>query len=90
MKDDETKEWDYYTSLTNLGEVYVCLGKGDSARALLHKADSFFHKVNFTPLIYYIETSSIKLEMQEGQTAKALDMLVNSRVPDPKIPAAKV
>ena len=90
VKDDETKDWDYYTSLTNLGEVYVCLGKGDSAKALLHKADSFFHKVNFTPLIYYIETSSIKLEIQEGQNAKALDMLVNSRVPDPKIPAAKV
>ena len=90
VKDDETKDWDYYTSLTNLGEVYVCLGKGDSAKALLHKADSFFHKVNFTPLIYYIETSSIKLEIQEGQYAKALDMLVNSRVPDPKIPAAKV
>ena len=90
VEGDETKDWDYYTSLTNLGEVYVCLGKTDSAKALLHKADSFFHKVNFSPLIYYIETSAIKLEMQEGHTTKALNMLVNSKVPDPQIPAAKV
>lgn len=90
VKDDETKAWDYYTSQANLGEVYVCLGKADSARVALHLADSFFHKVDFTPLIYYIETSTIKLAMHEGHTLEAMNMLVNSKVPDPKIPSAKV
>ncbi|SHL24814.1 tetratricopeptide repeat protein [Xylanibacter ruminicola] len=89
VKDNEAKNWDYYTSLANLGEVYVCLNKTDSARATLQQADSFFHKVDFTPLLYYIETSNIKLEMQEGKTANALNMLTNSKIADPKIPSAK-
>ena len=90
VKDDKAKVWDYYTSLTNLGEVYVCLGKADSAKIMLHQADSFFYKMNFTPLLYYIETSNIKLEIQEGHTAQALDMILHSKIADPMIPSAKV
>ena len=89
VKGDENKSWDYYTSLTNLGEVYVCLGKADSARIMLQKADSFFRKVDFPILLYYIETSRIKLEMQEGHTARALNMLAHAKIADPKIPSAK-
>lgn len=89
-KGDETKVWDYYTSITNLGEVYVCLGIADSAKALLAKADSFFRKIDFKPILYYIETSNIKLEMLEGHTSQALQMLKHSNIADPQIPVAKV
>ena len=89
-KGDETRVWDYYTSLTNLGEVYVCLGVADSAKSLLTKADSFYRKVNFTPILYYIETSKIKLEMLEGHTAQAVQMVMHNKTADPMIPAAKV
>ena len=90
VKSDENKSWDYYTSLTNLGEVYVCLGRADSARVLLQEADSFFRKVDFSILLYYIETSNIKLEMLEGHTAQALNMLAHAKIADSKIPSAKV
>ena len=90
VKGDENKAWDYHTSLTNLGEVYVCLGKTDSARIILQEADSFFRKVNLPVLLYYIETSKIKLEVQEGRTAQALSMMTHTEIADPKIPAAKV
>ena len=89
-KDDEAKAWDYYTSLTNLGEVYVCLGIADSAKSFLNIADSFFHKVDFLPLLYYIETSKIKLEIVKGNTSQALQMLKQSKIADPQIAAARV
>ena len=87
---DDKKAWDYYTSLTNMGEVYVCLGEADSAKKFLAKVDSFFRKVDYTPLLYYIETSKIKLEMLKGNTSKALQMLEHSKITDPQIPAARV
>ena len=90
VKGDENKAWDFHTSLTNLGEVYVCLGKADSARIILQKADSFFRKVDLPVLLYYIETSKIKLEVQEGRTTQALSMMAHTEIADPKIPAAKV
>lgn len=90
VKDDHSRAWDYYTSLSNLGETYVCLDKADSARAMLHQADSFFRKMDFSPILYYIETSNIKLEMLEGHTAKALDMVLHSKIEYPKLPSAKV
>ena len=90
VKDDENKSWDYYTSLTNLGEVYVCLGKADSARIMLQKADSFFRKVDLPILLYYIETSNIKMEMLQGHTAQALSMMARCEDEDLKIPSAKV
>ena len=89
-KDDKSKTWDYYTSLTNLGEVFVCLGKADSAKVLLAKADSFFRKVDFKPILYYIETSKLKMKMLEGQPSQAIKMLQNTEIADQKIPAAKV
>ena len=89
VKGDENKLWDYYTSLTNLGEIYVCLGKADSARIMLHQVDSFFRKVNFPPLLYYIETSAIKLEILEGRPQHALQMIRNSKLTDPQIPSAR-
>lgn len=90
VKNDEAKSWDYYTSLTNLGEIYVCLGKADSARMMIHQADSFFQKMDFQPILYYLETSTIKLEMLEGHTAQALNMVQHSQIADPKIPSAKL
>lgn len=90
VKDDAMKSWDYYTSLTNLGEVYVCLGEADSAKWLLAKADSFFRKLDFQPILYYIETSRLKLDMLEGHTQKAIETLKHSKIADPMIPAARV
>ena len=90
VKDDKAKSWDYYTSLANLGEIYVCLENADSARVMLHQADSFFRKTDFSPLLYYIETSNIKLEMLEGRTANALDMILHSKTEEPNIPSAIV
>ena len=87
---DDKKAWDYYTSLTNMGEVYVCLGEADSAKIFLATVDSFFRKVDYTPLLYYIETSKIKLEMLKGNTSKALQMLEHSKIADPQIPSARV
>ncbi len=89
-KDEEAKAWDYYTSLTNLGEVYVCLGIADSAKIFLNKADSFFHKVDFTPILYSIETSKIKLEMLKGDASQALQMLKQSKTADPQIATARL
>lgn len=89
-KDEEAKAWDYYTSLTNLGEVYVCLGIADSAKTFLNKADSFFHKVDFTPILYSIETSKIKLEMLKGDASQALQMLKQSKTVDPQIATARL
>lgn len=90
VKCDKAKSWDYYTSLTNLGEVYVCLGKADSAKAMIQQADSFFHKVDFQPLLYYLETTTIKLEMLEGHTDQALSMVKHCKIADPMIPSAKI
>lgn len=90
VKGDSTMLSDYYISLANLGETYVCLGKADSAKIMLHQADSFFRKRNYIPSLYYIETSNIKLEMLEGHTAKAVDMVRHSKIEYPKLPLAKV
>ena len=90
VRGDDAKEWDYYTSLTNLSEVYTCLSKPDSAKMALLLADSFFRKVNFTPLLYYLETTDIKLKMLEGHTSQALDMIMHPRNADPQIPLAKI
>ena len=90
VRDDDAKQWDYYTSLTNLSEVYTCLSKPDSARAALLPADSFFRKVDFKPILYYLETTAIKLTMLEGHTSQAVDMLMHPSIADPQIAAAKV
>jgi tetratricopeptide (TPR) repeat protein len=89
VKGDESNTWNYFTSITNLGEIYVCLGRADSARIMLNQADSFYRKVDFPPLLYYIETSTVKLEMLEGHPQKALQMIRNSKLADPQIPSAR-
>ena len=74
VKDDDDKKWDYYTALGNLSEIYVCLGKADSARLMVEPADSFFRKVDFQPIVYYLTTTRMKLCMLENRTADALRM----------------
>jgi len=90
VRGDERKKWDYYTALTNLGEIDLCLGQTDKARAEIEQADSFFRKVNFPPLLYYIETERMGLAFREGRTADALQMARSPEFKDVAIPAAKV
>ena len=90
VRDDENKKWDYYTALTNLGEIYVCLGQADSARVAIAQADSFFRKVDFPPILYYIETEKIKLALLEGRTQQALQMVNHCEFPTISIPAGKL
>lgn len=90
VRDDENKKWDYYTALTNLGEIYVCLGQADSARVAIAQADSFFRKVDFPPILYYIETEKIKLALLDGRTQQALQMVNHCEFPAISIPAGKL
>lgn len=90
VRDDENKKWDYYTALTNLGEIYVCLGQADSARVAIAQADSFFRKVDFPPILYYIETEKIKLALLDGRTQQALQMVNHCEFPTISIPAGKL
>ena len=90
VRDDENKKWDYYTALTNLGEIYVCLGQADSARVAIAQADSFFRKVDFPPVLYYIETEKIKLALLDGRTRQALQMVNHCEFPTISIPAGKL
>lgn len=90
VKDDKYKAWSYYTALVNLGEVFVCLGKADSARAMIHQADTFFRKVNFAPALYYLKTAAIKLETLEGHTDRALSLANSDSENDVMVPAYKL
>ena len=90
VKDDKHRQWDYYTALTNLGEIHVCLGQADSARVIIAQVDSFFRKVDFLPILYYIETEKIKLALLEGRTQQALQMVNHCEFPTVSIPAAKL
>ena len=90
VKNDEAKKWDYYTALGNLGEIFICLHQADSARQLVHQADSFFRQINFPTLIYYIATSRIELKMLEGDMQGAQAIAAASPKDDVSIPAAKV
>ena len=90
VKGDEAKLWDYYTALGNLGEIYICLHQADSARQLIEQVDSFFHRVNFPPLIYYMATSRMELKMLEGDMQGALAIASASPKDDISSPAAKV
>ena len=90
VKGDEAKLWDYYTALGNLGEIYICLHQADSARQMVEQADSFFRRVNFPPLIYYMATSRMELKMLEGDMQGALAIASASPKDDISIPAAKV
>ncbi|MCR5678783.1 MAG: tetratricopeptide repeat protein [Prevotella sp.] len=90
VENDENMRWDYYTSVANLGEIYVCLGVADSARVLIAQADSFFRKVNFPPALYYLETEKIELAVLEGRLDDALHMAEHCEFKDAVIPAGKV
>lgn len=90
VKGEENRKWDYFTALSNLGEIYVCLGQADSARVLIAQADSFFRKVNLPPPLYYIETEKIELTLLEGHTQQALQMVNHCEFSDVSIPAAKL
>lgn len=90
VKDDKHRQWDYYTALTNLGEIHVCLGQADSARVIIAQVDSFFRKVDFLPILYYIETEKIKLALLDGRTQQALQMVNHCEFPTVSIPAAKL
>lgn len=90
VKDDEDKKWDYYTALGNLGEIFICLQQADSARQLIHQADSFFRQVNFPTLIYYMATSRMELMMLEGDIHGAQAIAASSPKDDVSLPAAKV
>lgn len=87
---DDSKKWDYYTAIGNLGEIFVCLGQADSARIMVERADSFFSKVDFPPLIYYMNTTKMKLHMLEGHTAEALHMAASLANDEVTIPAARL
>ena len=90
VKDDKHRQWDYYTALTNLGEIHVCLGQADSARVIIAQVDSFFRKVDFPPVLYYIETEKIKLALLDGRTQQALQMVNHCEFPTISIPAGKL
>lgn len=90
VKDDEKKTWDYYTARANIAEILINLKEADKARPIVVEVDSFFHKVNFGILLYYIETSKIELALLDGKTTDALRMITQGEPPKEMIPAAKV
>ena len=90
VKDDADKQWDYYTAVANLGEIYIRLQQADTAQQMIQQADSFFRRVNFPPLIYYIATSHMELKMLEGDIQGAQAIAASSPKDDISIPAAKV
>ena len=90
VKGAKDKKWDYYTALANLGEIYVCLGQAEPARAMIAEADSFFRKVDFPPFLYYLETEKIELTLLEGRIQQALHMVDHCEFSTVSIPAAKL
>jgi len=90
VKDDEKKTWDYYTARTNIAEILINLKEADKAKPILAEVDSFFRKVNFRILLYYIKTSEIELATLEGRTADAIRMIQQDKTPEGMIPAAVV
>lgn len=90
VKDDPDKTWDYYTARTNIAEILINLKEGDKARPILAEVDSFFRKVDFGVLLYYIRTSEIELATLDGRNADATRMITQSETPEGMIPAAVV
>lgn len=90
VRDNKDKQWDYYTALSNLGEIYTCLGKADSARILIDHCEPFFRSVDYAPFLYYLETQKIELLMLEKRYDEALRMVRDNEGSDVAIPAAKV
>lgn len=90
VKDDPDKTWDYYTARANIAEILINLKRGDDARPILEEVDSFYRKVHFPILLYYINTSKIELALLDGRTADAIRIIREEKAPEEMIPAAKV
>ena len=90
VKDDPDKTWDYYTARANIAEILINLKRGDDARPILEEVDSFYRKVNYPLLLYYINTSKIELALLDGRTADAIRIIREEKAPEEMIPAAKV
>ena len=90
VKDDPDKTWDYYTARANIAEILINLKRGDDARPILEEVDSFYRKVNFPILLYYLNTSKIELASLEGRTTDAIRIIQQENTPEEMIPAAKV
>lgn len=90
VKDDSTRTWDYAAALGNLAEIYVCLGRVDSAHIALGKADSLLQKISFQPYEYYLTTTRLKLLMLENRMVDALRLARQQDHDDMPIPAGRV
>ncbi len=90
VKDDPDKTWDYYTARTNIAEILINLKEAEKARPILAEVDSFFRKVDFGIILYYIRTSEIELATLDGRNADAVRMITQSTTPEGMIPAAVV
>ena len=90
VKDNPERQWDYYTAVANLSEINVCMMQVDSARILLAQADSFFRHTNFKPVMYYLATTRMELQMLEGDMSGAWQTAADSPKDEVSIPAAKV
>lgn len=90
VKDDPDKTWDYYTARANIAEILVNLKDAKAARPIVEEVDSFYRKVNFPLLLYYIETTKIELELLEGRATDAIRIIQQEKTPEEIIPAAKV
>lgn len=90
VRDNPDKTWDYYTARANIAEILINLKEAEKARPVLAEVDSFFRKVDFGILLYYIRTSEIELATLEGRNADATRMIMQSPTPEGMIPAAVV
>jgi len=90
VKDNPQRQWDYYTALANLSEIHVCMMQADSARILLAQVDSFFRRTDFKPVMYYLATTRMELQMLQGNRAGAWQTAAESPTDEVSIPAAKV
>ena len=90
VKGNPDKSWDYYTARANIAEILINLKEAGKAKPILQEVDSFFRKVDFGILLYYIRTSEIELATLEGKNADATRMVRESKTPKGMIPAAVV
>lgn len=90
VKDNESRQWDYYTALANLGDIEVHLGRANTARKMIAEADSFFRMVDFPIALYYLETEKMGLALLERRLKDALQMVRVPEFKDIEIPSAKL
>ena len=90
VKDNESRQWDYYTALANLGDIEVHLGRANTARKMIAEADSFFRMVDFPIALYYLETEKMGLALLERRLKDALQMVRVPEFKDIEIPSARL